>query len=412
MPVRSHVAPLSLAAALVLALPACNVVARLRGDDTVDISRATLRRMNVSVRRPDPTICPREQVQMAVFMTVVPEGGKEEKTFETWTGRGAANKNDRLDFGLFTFDSELGKFDRDGWFAPLENLAATAGHEFVVHATYVPSAAVFSSTYRFKPDYACITSASAVGPAGGPGGPGKDGAPGKVGEGGGVMSAAGDGQDGLPGTPGADATPGGAGPKIHAVVGYVKTPFYEPLVAVRLTGAINDFLLLHPGHPFVLHANGGPGGAGGPGGTGGNGGAGGTGNPGGHGGAGGVGGTGGRGGNGGVGGAIDLVFDARFPDLASAVTLDVSGGPGGAGGKPGGAGAGGVGGKGVAPANTPYTSHDGIRGREGSDGVLGPVGHPGATGSASAHPGSVGDAFAGLTDITLLAALPQARPAR
>ena len=323
------------------------------------------------------------------------------------------NKNDRLEFTDFAFQSEQGRFDKDGWFAPLEALPVTAGHEFVVHATYNPSPVVFSYTYKWKPDYACITSAGSAGQPGAPGGPGKDGAPGKMGDPGGVMSAAGDGQNGAPGGAGGDGANGAPGPKIHAALTYVKTPFYDKLIGVRLTGSVTDFLLFHPGHPFAIHGNGGPGGPGGGGGPGGAGGPGATGNPGGHGGAGGAGGAGGRGGNGGPGGAVDVVYDARFPDLSSAVTIDVTGGVGGPGGPPGNAGAGGVGGKGIAPANSPSASPDGHNGREGNEGIAGAAGRPGPIGTAAAHAGAIGDAFAGLQDITVLApGGPPPRPAR
>jgi len=404
---RSRIASLLLAALAASPL-GCNVIGRIQGTDTVDLRGATLRRMTVSLRKTDQTVCPREQVQMGVFITAIPEGGKDERTYETWAGRGSVNKNDKLEFTDFAFQSEQGQFDKDGWFAPLQTLPATAGHEYVVHAVYNPSPLVFTYTYKWKPDYACITSAATAGPPGSQGGPGKDGAAGRLGDGGGVMSSGGDGTDGATGGAGADGTPGGAGSKVRAVVAYVKTPFYEKLVAIRLTGAITDLLLVHPGQAFVLHANGGTGGTGGPGGRGGNGGDGAAGNPGGHGGNGGPAGTGGRGGIGGGGGAIDIVYDARFPDLATAVTLDVTGGAGGGGGHGGAAGEGGRGGKGIAPENSPSATVDGAKGRGGADGAAGAVGHPGPNGTASAHAGPIGDAFAGLTDIAVLAALPPA----
>ena len=158
--------PLALLAATAAPLAGCNVLQRLQGTATVDLSRATLRQMTVSLRKEEQTICPREQVQMAVFITAIPEGAKEEATFETWAGRGQVNKNDRLEFTDFAFQSEQGRFDKDGWFAPLEALPVTAGHEFVVHATYNPSPVVFSYTYKWKPDYACITSAGSAGQPG------------------------------------------------------------------------------------------------------------------------------------------------------------------------------------------------------------------------------------------------------
>jgi hypothetical protein len=414
----SRRAPFALAAGLAFAalapLPVagCQVLNRIGGTATVDMSRATLRRMNVTLRNQEQAVCPREQVQMAVFMTGILEGEKEEKTFETWEGRGEVRKNDRLEFTDFTFTSEQGQFDKDGWFAPLQSLTASAGHEFAIHVTFNPSPLIFSTTYKFKPGYACITVASVAGKAGLSGGVGKEGALGKYGDGGGVMSAGGDGSDGSVGGVGADGTAGEAGSKVRAVATYVKTPFYDKLIAVRLTGAINDFVLVEPGHPFAIHVNGGPGGPGGVGGKGGKGGVGSQGNPGGRGGNGGNGGTGGRGGPGGAGGSIELVFDPRFPDLAAAIAVDVTGAPGGIGGHGGEAGESGAGGKGIAPANSPGGTSDGKKGREGMDGVVGAVGRPGANGTALVHPGPIGDAFAGLTDITVLTSLPPAHASR
>ncbi len=401
---RARSLPHVAAAALSFAVAGCTVFQHLAGTATVDISRATVRRMTVSLRK-DPqaqTICPREQTQLAVFMTVVPEGGRDDVTYETWIGRGSVNKNDRLDFSNFTFQSDQGQFDREGWFAPLQSLPATAGREIVVRATYNLSPAVHSYTYKWKPDYACVTSAAAAGAPGVPGPQGPDGAPGKMGDGGGVMSSGGDGQNGVQGGTGGEGTPGAPGPKIRAVATYVKTPFYDRLIAIKLIGGVNDLLLVMPGHPFVIHANGGPGGAGGPGGKGGTGGAGAAGNPGGHGGIGGVGGLGGKGGNGGAGGAIDLLYDARFPDLATAIGLDVAGAPGGSGGRGGPGGEPGPGGKGLAPVNSPQVPVDGVRGHEGSDGPPGYPGRPGDRGVGSAHAGTVGEVFAGLQDIMVL----------
>jgi hypothetical protein len=400
--------------ALVAALPAaagCVVVQRLNGTATVDLTRAALRRMTVSLRKPEQTFCPREQVQLAVFITAVPDGAKEEKTFETYEGRGDVNKNDKLDFASFTFESDQAKFDKDGWMAPLQDLKATAGHELVVHATYNPSPLIFSYSYKWKPDYGCITQAAVAGAPGVAGGPGKDGAPGKPGDGGGVMSAGGDGGDGAAGGHGMEGGVGGTGPKVKAVVTYVKTPFYDKLVAIRLTGAINDFLLVHPGRPFTLHANGGPGGAGGPGARGGDGGPGAAGNGGGQGGNGGIGGAGGAGGTGGTGGTIEVVVDSRYPDLASAIALDVGGGLGGVGGPGGEGGALGKGGKGIAPKNLPASPPDGANGHAGREGPKGSAGRPGANGTTNVHPGPVGDAFIGLGDIVMFAPA-QGRPAR
>jgi hypothetical protein len=112
----------------------------------------------------------------------------------------------------------------------------------------------------------------------------------------------------------------------------VKTPYYDKLVAIKLSGDVEDVLLAPVDQPIVIKATGGPGGPGGSGGSGGRGGSGGSGNPGGQGGGGG---QGGKGGVGGPGGSIDFVFDARYPELANSIHLDVSGGEAGEAGEAG-----------------------------------------------------------------------------
>jgi len=54
----SSIATLSLP--LLLSLTSCQVLNRLSGNDTIDLSRATVRQMTVSLRKPEQTICPRE----------------------------------------------------------------------------------------------------------------------------------------------------------------------------------------------------------------------------------------------------------------------------------------------------------------------------------------------------------------
>jgi hypothetical protein len=177
----------------------------------------------------------------------------------------------------------------------------------------------------------------------------------------------------------------------------VKTPYYDKLVAIKLTGDMDDFLLAPVDQPIVIQALGGAGGEGGSGGSGGNGGSGGGGNPGGQGGSGGQGGNGGRGGTGGPGGSIDFVFDARFPELASVIKLDVSGGTGGEAGASGHGGSAGSGGSGMTPTGATQSTPGGQRGNDGPNGAPGSAGQKGPDGHASAHAGRVGDQFANLT---------------
>src|SRR5271166_2961809 len=81
----------------------CHLWNRLWGKDTVDLTKADIKSMSVDIRKERKTICPREQVQMAVFADLVPDGEKDKKSFETWAGRGGVNKNDKMDFVEFAF---------------------------------------------------------------------------------------------------------------------------------------------------------------------------------------------------------------------------------------------------------------------------------------------------------------------
>jgi hypothetical protein len=181
----------------------------------------------------------------------------------------------------------------------------------------------------------------------------------------------------------------------------VKTPYYDRLVAIKLSGDVDDVLLAPVDQPIVLKATGGSGGPGGSGGSGGHGGRGGSGNPAGQGGSGGQGGNGGKGGIGGPGGSIDFVFDARYPELASAIKLDVSGGEAGEAGASGHGGSQGSGGSGMTPqGGTSVPS--GQQGNDGPGGASGSQGQKGPDGHSSSHAGKAADQFAGLQGITLL----------
>ena len=397
--------PLLVVSALALgatSLTGCHFWNRLWGKDTVDLSKADVQSMSVDIRKERKTICPREQVQMAVFADVVLEGEKEKKSLETWSGRGSVNKNDKLDFVEFAFQSDQGQFDKDGWFEPGNDLLATADKEFEIKTVFKKHPDKFSFSTKYKPDYQCIKGGGKGGQAGnsgsnGPSGPaGHDGQLGSTSQGGGTGSAGG------PGGPGGDGANGGPGPHLQAFATMVKTPFYDKLVAIKITGDADDLLLAPVDQPIVLRASGGAGGAGGPGGAGGRGGAGGGGNPGGGGGGGGQGGNGGRGGMGGPGGTIELVFDARYPELANSIQLDASGGEGGEAGSSGHGGDGGSGGNGMTPTGATSSAPSGTRGTEGSGGAHGAAGPKGPDGKATSHAGRVGDRFSGLGAVTML----------
>jgi hypothetical protein len=389
-----------LASVLVLAsaaaLGGCGVLKSLIGRNTVSLENANVTSMGVDIRKEQKTICPRERVQMAVFVKAALEGEKEVKEFETWQGDDGANRNGKLEFDEFAFHSPLGKFDENGWFTPDPDVLASVSKEFELKSVYRRRPDKFSFTTTYKPDYACIKQGGKSGAAGQPGSSGSSGTSGSTGSSGSATSAGSNGGDGQPGGNGGDGSDGGPGPDLTAYATMVKTPFYEKLIAVRIEGAASDLLLLHPEQTFVLEARGGAGGPGGQGGSGGRGGSGGSGNPGGRGGNGAQGGNGGKGGKGGPGGKLTLIFDDRFQDLKARIRLDVSGGSGGSAGGAGSAGSAGSGGSGMGGGAS------GQQGNAGQPGQAGSSGGDGAPGTASAQAGDVAAKFAGLTDVTVL----------
>lgn len=372
-------------------LSGCGFLKSIVGKNSVDLDGATVKSMAVDIRKGQKTICPREKVQMGVFAEVVLKGDADAKKLETYTGGAGANKNDKMEFADFAFHSEQGGFDEYGFFQPTKNLLATAGHEFEITTAYRRQPDKFTFKTKYKPDYDCIKLGGGLGTPGPSGDAGQGGEGGRQGSYGGSDRAGEPGTDGGPGGPGANGGDGGAGPRLQAFATYVKTPFYDKLVAVHIEGDTEDFLLVPEGRVLTLKATGGDGGAGGSGGSGGAGGAGGSGVVGGDGGTGGLGGQGGSGGRGGPGGSIDYVYDARYPELARAVTLDVAGGAGGEAGSGGGGGSAGSGGSGTG--EQPQAGRNGAEGRHGAQGASG---QRGPDGRAAAHAGVIDDHFAGV----------------
>lgn len=301
-----------------------------------------------------------------------------------------------MDFDAFAFHSEQGQFDAEGWFTPNSDVLATAGREFQLTTVYRRRPDKFSFDTSYKPDYRCIDHAGSAGASGNPGSAGADGTPGQEGRGGSTDSPGTEGGDGRSGGSGGDGGDGGAGPSLVAYATYVKTPFYDRLIAIRIEGNDADFVLVHPEAGVTLVATGGDGGPGGAGGRGGDGGRGGSGNPAGNGGRGAAGGNGGNGGRGGAGGTIEVVLDERFSDLSSAIHTDTSGGRGGLPGPAGPAGRAGRGGSGMNNAPS------GADGGEGNEGQSGSRGSDGPNGSARVSSGSVAERFQGLSGITPL----------
>jgi hypothetical protein len=379
---------LSLLAACGLA-SGCKVFRRIAGKDTILLDEYNVQSMSVDIRKEMKTICPLEGTQMAVFVSA---SHQEEpgtvQNFETWVGRG--RHNDMLDFANFAFHSELGQFDEHGFFHPTGGVVPTIAREFEIDIVLKKQPDKFSFHVSYKPDYRCVGGQSHDGQPGMSGQDGMSGNSGMTGSYGGE-GPGGDGTDAGSGGNGGDGQPGQDGDQLRLWATFVRTPFYDRLVAVKGHSSAGEYLLLaHPEQSLQFSANGGAGGGGGSGGSGGRGGDGGSGKPGGSSGSGGQGGSGGNGGPGGNGGSIELLFDSRFPELQGMIQMMAAAGPGGAGG---GSGYGGQ------PGSAGIGGSQGARGNDGTPGQSGP---PGSDGRTMATPGDVAAQFAGVPGMELL----------
>ncbi|MDD5306078.1 MAG: hypothetical protein PHU25_02040 [Deltaproteobacteria bacterium] len=381
----------------VVGLSGCSLFKTIMGTNTIMLDDYEVLSMKVDIRKPEKTICPMEATQMAVFATVRdPEDASKTVEYETWQGDPNARRNGALDFANVTFTSPDGDFDEHGFFHPRGGVAATAGKEFEIRAVLRKQPDKFRFDLKYRPDYRCVGGARFDGSAGQPGQAGIEGQAGQ----GGASGGEGQGQNGTgggSGGQGGNGQPGQDGDEIEVLATFVKTPFYEKLVAVKVksSGGVG-LLLAHPDQPLEIAANGGPGGSGGAGGPGGAGGGGGSGKPGGSGGNGGSGGGGGNGGNGGNGGTIRFIYDARFPELAQAIRLVTDGGSGGPGGM---AGQGGPVGSGGSGDNGAAQGQAGVR---GSDGAAGQAGFSGKAGRVTAATGQVADELRGVPGLDVL----------
>ena len=372
---------------LVLGLGACTPYKSLIGENTVTLQGAEVLSMQVDIQRPVKKICPREPVQMWVKVEAKLEDKNVPTLLETWMGDRQARRNGFLDFGNFVFASGQGTVDEHGWYHPHRDMLATADRGFEIQTSFRYRPDRFSETLRFEPEYACVRQGGTTGS------PGTSGRRGSAGRDGSTGFGGWSGEPAEPGGPGGDGEDGGRGPRLRAYATFVRTRFYDRLIAIRIEGSESDLLLASPDAPVTLMARGGPGGAGGAGGAGGRGGQGSAGRPGAPGGPGGSGGTGGDGGRGGDGGSIELVYDARFPELERLIRLDVSGGPAGPTGSGGSGGLGGAGGTGLDGTRRGPRGHQGVSGSSGYSGRSGPAG------SAGARPGPIADRFRSLPGV-------------
>jgi hypothetical protein len=361
--------------------------------NTVNMERWRVSKIELGLRD-GTSICPRKPVQLVVFADAKHHKRDKQKKFETWKGDPAsANRIGKMGFEEFELTAEGGALDpATGIFVPNTDVLATAVTGFPISAKYKREK-VEPSAVTYTPTYDCITFAGMGGAPGPMGDMGPSGNSGASGAGGDSTKAGGDGGGGTGGGLAGNGGSGGPGPNLVAYATIVKTPHHERLVLLKVTGDAEDTVLFDPARPIVLSAAGGAGGPGGTGGSGGAGGSGGSGYVGGRGGVGGPGGQGGNGGNGGPGGTLQLVYDAAYPELASAITLDVAGG---AAGSPGSPGAGGSAGSAGSPLGEGATA--GTAGTAGTDGTGGMAGQAGPDGRAAAGPGDVSTVFGTLPE--------------
>ncbi|MEO6573044.1 MAG: hypothetical protein ABIP89_04340, partial [Polyangiaceae bacterium] len=209
---RTAVTTMGLAFVLASSATGCGFMKSLIGKNSVDLSEANVKSIAADIRKPQKTICPREVVQMVVTAEVTLKGEDKAKMLQTYEGGAGANKNDKLEFTDFGFASQQGAFDQYGFFAPNKDVIATAGTEFEIQTVFKRRAEKLNVKAKYKPDYACIKEAGALGE---PGQAGDTGPGGRAGE----MAMGGrNGGNGAPGGPGSSGGDGAAGPRIQAFV--------------------------------------------------------------------------------------------------------------------------------------------------------------------------------------------------
>jgi len=385
---------LALAGLAATTLPGCTFlvgkIATSAKKTTVNLDKYEVQTMRVGLRQEEKMICPGKPVQMAVFAEAIHAKRKKKKVkqLQTWSGDPSKSRIGKLGFERFTFSSDQGLVDENGYYQPSGDILGTVDG-FSITTALNSDPTKFTVVSDYKPAYSCITGTGGAGMSGAAGSQGSSGSSGSNGSGGSSEKAGGDGSGGGGAGNGTDGGDGGVGPTLVAYATMVKTPHYDALGIIRVTGDREDTILFDPKTNVVVSAMGGSGGPGGSGGTGGSGGSGGSGYQGGAGGSGGPGGVGANGGNGGPGGSLTLIYDDKWPELANVIVVDASGG---AAGSSGFAGRGGSGGSKGGPMGEGGVA--GTPGADGADGIAGQPGQPGPAGTAVAQAGNV-DAFFG-----------------
>lgn len=288
--------------------------------------------------------CPGSSTAFTIVASATKKKGGASQTLRTAsataTGADVRGKMDLAEFGMEARGGTVarGVFSTNG-----DPWATLLG--FDLRATFRADKTKVVEKH-FDPIYSCFTSAGTSGLQGGEG------------EGGAWADGAG-GAGGYAGPGGM----GGPGPRLVAYVTIVRTPKYDRLGLLKVSGDVEQLVPFDLATGIVVYAGGGQGGWGGRGGDGGAGSD--------PQGAGGPGGAGGQGGPGGDGGEVRVVIDDRYPELGTIVGVNVSGGSPGPGGN---GGNGGVGGaapeKACDECEQPAPGADGPGGPAGPDGTI------------------------------------------
>lgn len=362
----------SLTAAGLLSASGCAFITKLTsagGADasafTVDMENYDVKSIALSRAEASTNLCPGGSVKLTVRAEVFDKKKSKTTFLESADPKGDANEaRGKMDITEFAMSGRGGKIENGIFVADPDPFAALLGYD--VKAIYRLDKTKEAEKH-FGVEYSCFGAVGGSGPSGMSGSSGAQGA-----------------ANGGAGGYGSSGGPGGPGPRLVAYASIIRTPLYDKVGIIRVTGDGEQLSLFDLSAGITLSARGGSGGYGGQGGQGGRG------NPDRQG-SGGPGGGGGDGGPGGDGGQVVLTLDDRFPELAQAVRVDVSGG------SPGDGGSGGRGGQG-APAKTPCSGCSQLP--AGANGPDGPPGNPssiaGRPGTSQVQTGDVSAMFAEL----------------
>jgi hypothetical protein len=346
-------------AALALSTASCGFFANLTGSMgagaegiafATNMEKFTVESIDMVFAGNDGTWCP----GTSGSFTVTAQAFKKKKPGEQLTletaapGASAKDARGKMDLTEFAMEGRGGTVANGVFTGSSDSFATLMG--FDVRATYRTDKTKVVEKH-FDPVYSCIGLVGSSGASGGDGEPGQDG-----GDPGGAGGGAGQGAQ------------GSQGPRVVAHVTIVRTPKHERVGLIQVSGDVEQITLFDLSKGITVAASGGTGGQGGRGGDGGTGAD--------PQGAGGPGGPGGMGGPGGDGGEAVVIIDDRYPELASIVGIDVSGGSPGSGGPGGGGGDGGPAPeKACDDCDQPDPGPDGAPGGDGPPGSNG--GQPG-----------------------------------